>query len=96
MRRWAAVLAAGAGLVWACQFDGTLRAYLSVSFWSPFLKTPAEFERAGVKRVDVAYAGMGPLSATPLGRLREAYRKISKPQAAAKRTARTMRIGSSR
>jgi tetratricopeptide (TPR) repeat protein len=63
--------------VWACPFDQSLREYLSVSFWSPFAKRPAHFEKPNIKRVDVAYAGMGPEDNTPLGRLRSAYRRTT-------------------
>ena len=79
MKRWMAAVM-GVGLVWACGFDGSLREYLSVTFWSPFMKHPAAFERAGVKRANVAFAGMGVWDATPLGRLRQWYHNISQPQ----------------
>ena len=75
-----AIFVVSVGVVWACRFDDTLREYLSVSFWSPFMKRPASFERPNVKRVDTAYAGMGPVNGTSLGKLRAEYRRISQPQ----------------
>lgn len=80
MKRWAAVFVAGVGLAWACGFDGSLREYLSVSFWSPFMRRPADFERPNIRRANTAYAGMGPVSATALGKLRAEYRQISQPR----------------
>ncbi len=74
MKRMALGLAACVGLVWACGFDMSLREYLNVAFWQPFAKSAPNFERPNVKRIDTAYAGMGPIDGTPVGKMRAYYR----------------------
>lgn len=75
------LLFAALGLLYGCAFDATLRAYLDVHFWLPFAKHGAGFERRGVRRVNVAFAGM---TKTPgrssLAKLRAAYQAIPQPQ----------------
>src|SRR5581483_11719599 len=68
------------GFAWACAFDSTLREYLDVHFWLPFSKHSWQFEKKDVPRLDVPYAGMtNSRDATPLAKLRAAYRQISEP-----------------
>lgn len=74
------VSAAAIAFLWACPFDQSLREYLTLRFWSPFTKRPANFEKYNVRRVSHAYAGMGPASSSsPLDELRILYRGISSP-----------------
>src|SRR4051812_12946463 len=68
----------GLGLMWACGFDDTLRAYLDVRFWLPLSKRVGYFERKGVQRVSKPYAGMQEVEG-PLASLRVAYQSISQP-----------------
>jgi hypothetical protein len=75
-----AVSAAAIAILWACPFDQSLREYLTLRFWSPFTKRPANFEKPNVRRVSRAFAGMGPAtSSSPLDQLRILYRGISSP-----------------
>ncbi|MBM3786824.1 MAG: hypothetical protein FJW30_20900 [Acidobacteria bacterium] len=75
MRRFLVLPFLLAGIVWACGFDATLREYLRISFWRPFVKTPESFRPAGLKRLVEPFAGMGPtVGAGALGRLRRHYR----------------------
>ena len=70
----------GLGIVCACPFDQTLRAYLHRSFWMPFSKHVDGFARPNVRRVVEAYAGMGQAGIqTPLERLRAAYQPLAQP-----------------
>ncbi|MEI9815011.1 MAG: hypothetical protein WDO18_21245 [Acidobacteriota bacterium] len=62
------------GLAWSCGFDMSLREYLNVRFWQPFAKSARNFERPNVKRMDTAFAGMGPIDGTPVGKMRAIYR----------------------
>src|SRR5262245_26224114 len=71
-------LSFGLGLIWACGFDDTLRAYLDVRFWLPLSKRVGDFERKGVRRVSNPYAGVDNPEG-PLANLREAYLGIAQP-----------------
>jgi hypothetical protein len=75
----AGILLLGLSFAWACGFDNTLREYLDVHFWLPFAKTAHNFEKPNVRRVSVPYAGMGKADASPLGKLRAAYQRLSAP-----------------
>ena len=73
----------GLGLAWACAFDDSLRQYLDAHFWQPFSRHPRYFERKGVQRVSVPYAGMDSAAgASPLSKLRAAYQTIPQPASA--------------
>ena len=77
-----AAIALSVAAISACGFDRTLRAYLSKPFWLPFAKHSADFERRGVKRVSVPYAGMMAAAGdSPLVKLRKAYQEIREPSA---------------
>ena len=81
-RHWRIALATlvFAGFCSACAFDYSLREYLDVRFWSPFGKHAGSFEKKGIRRVSVAYAGMlKSANRTPLEQLRSAYQEISDP-----------------
>src|SRR5438105_5028136 len=70
----------GLGFVWACGFESSLREYLDAHFWLPFSKRASDFERSGVRRVDMPFAGMEKVDGdTPLANLRRAYQQISQP-----------------
>jgi hypothetical protein len=73
------VLLLGAGLLFGCAFDDTLRAYLDAHFWLPFAKSAANFERRNVRRISAPFAGMAAAQGGHLANLRAAYQKISTP-----------------
>ncbi len=73
-------VALGLGIVWACPFDSTLRAYLDAHFWLPFAKQAKHFERKNVRRVNASFAGMAKgKGTTPLATLRGMYQQIAQP-----------------
>jgi hypothetical protein len=68
------------GIAVGCGFDDSLREYLDKRFWLPFAKTGRHFERRGVKRVSLPYAGMAKAEGgSPLAKLRKAYQDIREP-----------------
>lgn len=77
------VLLLAAGLLGACGFDETLRAYLDAHFWLPFAKRSASFERPGVRRISAPFAGMVKAEGnSPLDQLRAAYQENEDPESA--------------
>src|SRR5689334_11758407 len=69
------------GIVLACGHDDALREYLDVRFWLPFEKHGAHFEKPGIKRVSVPFAGMSSGQGnTRLANLRRVYQAIAQPQ----------------
>jgi len=68
----------GLGLVCACAYDDTLRAYLDAHFWLPYSKQLPYFAKKNVRRTAEPYAGMTNDSGDgPLAKLRDAYQSIS-------------------
>src|ERR1700679_4234514 len=76
--RCCVLLAVGLGLVFACGYDDTLRAYLDAHFWLPYSKRFPDFAGQNIRRTAEPYAGMTKSTeGTPLAKLRDAYRAIS-------------------
>jgi hypothetical protein len=69
------------GLLFPCVFDTSLREYLSGNFWLPFARRLSSFEKPGVPRMDVPFAGTtGIAGDRAIERLRAAYLPLAQPE----------------
>jgi hypothetical protein len=73
-------LALGLTVAWTCGFDTSLREYLDVRFWQPFVKSASHFAKPRAEGALVPYAGMHAVEGqSSLANLRAAYQRIAFP-----------------